>query len=50
MLRLLDLRPHAILVRRFAKQRLEYPNEMKTREIGSPGDRADRKGLLLPVP
>ena len=50
MLRFLDLRPRAILVRGFAKDRLEQPNKMKRRETGGPGDRGYGEGLVLPVP
>lgn len=50
MLRLLDLRPRAILVRRFPKHRFEQPNEMKARKTGRSRDRSNREGLILPIP
>jgi hypothetical protein len=50
MLRFLDLRPRAILVRGFAKDRLEQPNKMKRRETGCPGDRGYGGGARPPSP
>jgi hypothetical protein len=49
MLSFLDLRPRAILVRCFAKDGLELPNEMKMRETGSPSHRNDGEELVLPI-
>lgn len=45
----LNLRPRAILVRRFTKDGLEQSDEMKTRETGNPSHRADGKGVVFPV-
>jgi hypothetical protein len=39
VLRFLNLRPRTILVRGFAKDTLEHPDEMKMRETGSPEPR-----------
>ena len=48
MLRFLDLRPRAILVRSFTKDGLEQSDEMKAREAGSPSHPADGNGLVFP--
>src|SRR5215510_10502135 len=50
MLDFLDLRSRAILMRGFAKDGLEQPNEMKVRETGDPGHRPYGEGFVLPVP
>src|SRR5215472_1122153 len=49
MLGFLDLRPRAVLVRGFAKDGFEQPNEMKTRETGGSSHRADGQRLVLPI-
>src|SRR5215472_4629962 len=50
MLGFLYLRPGAILVRGVAKDCLEQPNEMKTRETGVSSHRADGHRLVLQIP
>ena len=50
MFRFLHLRPRAILVRCFTKDRLKQPNEVKARQTGNPSCRADGKGFALPIP